>query len=128
MTSGAYDRHLARLRRLSAARLETLVDALAAHMPDGVRWTEPTGGQQLWVELPDAIDTADLFADAMGRGVLFAPGYQFHCDGRPSSALRLTVAMADEAALRRGVEILGGLVRDRLSAPASAVGAAGVHV
>ena len=47
-----------------------------------------------------------LVADAVAEGVLFAPGSQFYSDGRPSNGLRLAFAMADEGALRRGVERL----------------------
>jgi len=116
VAAGAYDRHLASLRRILASRRRALLEALDEHMPAGTRWTRPAGGYQLWVELPEGIDTADLLADAVRSGVLFAPGYQFTCDGRPSNALRLTVATADEAALHRGVGILGRLVRERLEA------------
>jgi hypothetical protein len=83
-------------------------------MPEGVRWTEPQGGYQVWLEVPEAIDTGDLLADAVAAGVLFAPGSQFHLDGRPSRALRLTFAMADEASLERGVAALARVIRARL--------------
>jgi GntR family transcriptional regulator/MocR family aminotransferase len=126
--SGAYDRHLAGLRRVLESRRDALLGALADDMPPGTRWTEPQGGYQVWVELPGGIDTAALLADAMRAGVLFAPGYQFHCDGRPSSALRLTVAMADEGAIERGVATLGRLVRERLAAAPRLGDTASVHV
>ena len=46
----------------------------------------------MWVELPEGIDTSDLLADAVGAGVLFAPGSQFNHDGRavelPAAQLR----------------------------------------
>ena len=113
VSSGAYDRHLAKLRRVLRGRRDALLAALAEHMPEGTRWTEPEGGYQVWVELPERIDTSELLPDAVGAGVLFAPGAQFHHDGRRSSCLRLTFAMADEAALRRGVAALGEVIRGR---------------
>jgi len=115
VAGGAYDRHLARLRRVLKGRAAAVRDALARHMPEGARWTRPQGGYQVWVELPQGIDTADLLADAAAAGVLFVPGSQFHADGRPSSCLRLSFAMADEAALRRGVRALAGVVAERLA-------------
>ena len=113
---GAYDRHLARLRRTLRSRAQALGDSLAREMPDGVRFTSPEGGYQVWVDLPGGIDTRDLFADALRAGVLFAPGYVFQHDGRASSGLRLTVAQTDEAAIRRGVALLARVVRERLTA------------
>jgi DNA-binding transcriptional MocR family regulator len=129
VASGAYDRHLVRLRRVLASRRAALFDALAAHMPTGTAWTEPRGGYQLWVELPEGVDSAALGAEAARAGVLIAPGHQFNVDGRPSNALRLTVAMADEAAIERAVSILGTLAHEHQvrGAPA-APRTASVHV
>jgi GntR family transcriptional regulator/MocR family aminotransferase len=126
LASGAYDRHLARLRRALRSRRDALFEALERHLPRAEVFARPEGGMQVWLDLGGGIDTGDLLADAIGAGVLFAPGSHFHHDGRPSSGLRLAFAMADEAAIRRGVEALGSLLSRRLAAgPRSA---AGVHV
>ncbi len=126
VASGAYDRHLSKLRRVLRARRDALCEAVARELPGAAVFARPEGGTQLWVDLGGGIDTSDLLADAVGAGVLFAPGSQFHSDGRPSSGLRLSFAMADEAAIRRGVAALGGLVAKRLAAGPRAV--AGVQV
>ncbi|MEM7413627.1 MAG: PLP-dependent aminotransferase family protein [Myxococcota bacterium] len=103
---GEYDRHLGRLRPVLRQRRDALLEALAKYLPEGSRWTEPEGGYQVWVELGGDLDTRDLLADAVAAGVLFAPGAQFHHDGRRSSGMRLTFAMADEKRLEAGVERL----------------------
>jgi 2-aminoadipate transaminase len=126
--SGAYDRHLARVRRALLARRDALLEALAREMPEGTTWTTPEGGLQLFVELPGGIDTAELLADAARAGVLFAPGFQFRHDRRPSSGLRLSMAQADEAAIARGITALARVVRARLRAPARGSRDAGVVV
>jgi len=126
VADGSYDRHLRKLRRELRERLDALQDALAREMPDGVHWTQPEGGYQVWVSLPEGVDTGELLADAVGAGVLFAPGFQFNHDGRPSRCLRLTFALADAEQLRRGVAALARLVRERLErGPRSA---ARVHI
>jgi DNA-binding transcriptional MocR family regulator len=125
---GAYDRHLARLRRTLRSRARALCESLAREMPEGVRFTWREGGYQVWVDLPGGIDTRDLFADALRAGVLFAPGYVFQHDGRPSSGLRLTVARTDEATIRRGVALLARVVRERLAASGRVASGAGVQL
>jgi len=125
---GAYDRHLAKLRKALLARRDAMLEALAAEMPDGATWTTPEGGHQIWVELPDGVDTHNLLADAARAGVLFAPGFQFHHDGRPSSGMRLSLALADEAAIRRGVAALGRVARERLGEARGARRHESVHV
>jgi 2-aminoadipate transaminase len=115
-STGAYDRHLTRVRRVLRERCETMLETLAAEMPSGTRWTHPEGGLQVWVELPEGLLTSDLLADAVGAGVLFAPGAQFNHDGRPSRCLRLTYAMAGSEALRSGVTTLARVIRERMNA------------
>ncbi len=126
VASGAYERHLAKLLPVLRERCEALVDALAAEMPEGTRVARPSGGLQVWVELPGDLDTHELLADAARAGVLFAPGAQFHHDGRRSRALRLCIALPDVAAIRRGVTALARVVRARLAVQPRA--GAAVHI
>ena len=81
-------------------------------MPEGSVWTRPEGGYQRWLELPGGVDTRDLLAEAARAGVLYSPGALFMPDARPSNAMRLTVACADEAEIARGVASLGDVVRE----------------
>jgi DNA-binding transcriptional MocR family regulator len=115
VSDGSYDRHLRKLRRILLERRDALLAALDREMPEGVRWTRPDGGYQVWVELPEGCDTGELLADAIGAGVLFAPGFQFNHDGRASNCLRLTFAMAGSDELERGVKILAEVIRERLA-------------
>jgi GntR family transcriptional regulator/MocR family aminotransferase len=127
VADGGYDRHLTRLRKVLLGRRDALLDALARELPQA-RWTEPQGGHQIWVELPGGVDTRDLLPEAARAGVLFAPGSQFHHDGRPSSGLRLSIAAADEASIRRGVAALARAVREHGASGRRAPRGASVHV
>lgn len=113
---GAYDRHLGRIRRELRARHRAVDEALSAHLPDGTAWTRPEGGYQVWVELPFAVDTRDLLADASRAGVLFSPGAHFLPDGGASRCLRLTLARAGVDEIHRGVRALGRVVAERVAA------------
>jgi GntR family transcriptional regulator/MocR family aminotransferase len=115
VADGHYDRHLRRLRRVLLERRDALLAALEREMPEGVKWTRPDGGYQVWVELPDGIDTGEMLADSVGAGLLFAPGFQFNHDGRRSNRLRLTFAMAGVESIERGVATLARLVGERLA-------------
>lgn len=126
--SGAFDRHLTRIRRVLAARHAVLAAALAAEMPPGTTWTEPEGGHQCWVELPFEVDTRDLLADAARAGVVFSPGTLFMPDARPSRGMRLAVAGVDEDEIERGVAALGRVVRERAARAPGEGRAAGMHL
>ncbi|MCP5056516.1 MAG: PLP-dependent aminotransferase family protein [bacterium] len=116
LRSGAYDRHLATLRRKLRERRDTLMESLEAEMPEGTEWQRPEGGYQVWVELPEPLDTRELFADALRAGVLIAPGFQFLHDGRASRGMRLSIGLSNPEEIRRGIALLGALVRERLGA------------
>jgi DNA-binding transcriptional MocR family regulator len=126
--SGAYDRHLARMRPLLRSRHQVMDEALGSSMPEGTVWTRPEGGYQLWAELPFEVDTRDLLADAARAGVLFSPGASFMPDARPSRGMRLTVACADEEEIRRGVSALGEVVRMSRAAQPGVGRTAGMHL
>jgi DNA-binding transcriptional MocR family regulator len=128
LRSGAYDRHLTRMRKILRSRTHAILAALDEEMPEGTTWTRPEGGYQVWVELGIDIDTRDLLADAAREGVLFAPGAQFFPDGVASRGLRLTLAQADETEIRRGVAILGNVVRRRQEMSSTRIGAPAVNM
>jgi DNA-binding transcriptional MocR family regulator len=126
--SGAYDKHLNRLRPILRERLDCLTTALRELMPEGTRFAEPDGGYQVWVELPFEVDTRDLVAEAARAGVLFAPGSHFLPDRGPSRCLRLTIAQAQTSEIRRGIEALAKVVATARSAEVPAPPSAGVHL
>ena len=126
--SGAYDRHLTRIRKLLRSRHQAMEEALESTMPEGTTWTRPDGGYQLWLELPYEVDTRDLLADAARAGVLFSPGTLFMPDARPSRAMRLTVACADEDEIRRGVSALGVVARASRAVEPGTGRIAGMHL
>ncbi len=126
--SGAYDRHLTRMRKILRSRTEVILKALEGEMPEGTIWTKPEGGYQVWVELGFDVDTRDLLADAAREGVLFAPGSQFFAGRGPSRGLRLTLAQVNEDEIRRGVAILGEVVKRRQEIGPSGLGATAVNM
>lgn len=128
LESGAYDKHLERIRAMLRLRHEAMAAALSASMPAGTFWTEPEGGYQRWVELPFDVDTRDLLPDAARAGVLFSPGTLFMPDARPSRAMRLSVSSADEEEIRRGVSALGKVTHERGSRLRGAGRSGGMHL
>jgi len=128
MHSGAYARHLGRMRRALRARHTAAQEALARHMPAGTKWTRPEGGYQIWVELPFEIDTRDLLTDAARAGVLFSPGSQFMPESGGSRGLRLTLARLGEDEIRTGIERLARCVEARRAAAGERRAPRGVNV
>ena len=108
-------RHVARVRKLCAARLEAVEEALVRHMPSETRWTHPAGGMSIWVELPPGFDANELLVRARERGVVFAPGRYFYVQGPQPNTLRLGFSGVEERQIARGVAILGDILRSELA-------------
>jgi GntR family transcriptional regulator/MocR family aminotransferase len=127
MNTGAYERHLASQRKRLRARRDALLAALKREMPEGALWAEPEGGLQLWLELPEPLDSRELYADAMRAGVLVSPGFQFNCDGRPSHGFRLSIGSVNETEIAEGIARFGKVIRERIESGGSG-GRASIHI
>jgi GntR family transcriptional regulator/MocR family aminotransferase len=106
------ERHVRRLRRRYAERLQALLDALAREMPAGTRWITPRGGLLVWVTLPPGVDAERLRRAAADRGVVYTPGDLFHLGGGGAHSLALSFAGLEPDAIREGVTRLGEAARE----------------
>jgi 2-aminoadipate transaminase len=119
---GFLDRHIRVLRRTYAERRDTMLAALAAHMPSGVTWTRPAGGLFLWMRLPPALDARDVLRAAMEKRVAFVPGAAFHATGGGENTMRLNFSYAAPARIETGVRRLAEAVRVCLAALPTGIG------
>jgi 2-aminoadipate transaminase len=95
------------MNKIYRRKVETMLEALEAHMPQGSSWTRPEGGVSLWVTLPKGIDAAELLIHLRERGVIFVPGRYFYFQQPQPNTLRLSFAALDEKEITRGVQLLG---------------------
>lgn len=105
---------LGRLREVYRRRRDTLLDALAEHLPHEADWTRPGGGLFIWATLPDYIDTTDLLARALREHVAFVPGRAAYLDGRGGSSMRLNFSGVGEDDLREGVARIGKVINEQV--------------
>jgi 2-aminoadipate transaminase len=114
---------LGRLRALYRRRRDTMLEALAEHLPREADWTRPSGGLFIWATLPDYIDTTDLLARALREHVAFVPGRAAYLDGRGGSAMRLNFSGVGEDDLREGVARIGKVVSEQVRLYSTLTGA-----
>ena len=117
--AGGFERHLPAARALYASRWAALSAALKHRMPEGVDWTEPTGGFLTWLTLPDGLDTRAMRPAATAAGVAYVPGPPFHVGDSGHNTLRLSFSRLTETELETAVDRLAGVVRGALEQRAS---------
>lgn len=117
--SGRLEAHLERLRAAGAEQLSVLLKSLKKHMPEGTVWTEPEGGMNVWLWLPDGLDSAAAADRAAREGVAFLHGRYFEVARSARSGLRLSFTGLGLEEIRVGVEILGRIFKEEAArAPA----------
>ncbi|MBV9131995.1 MAG: PLP-dependent aminotransferase family protein, partial [Chloroflexi bacterium] len=130
LESGALQTHVALARESYRLRRDALLNALRqpGALPQGAHFNAPSGGFNLWLDLPRHGPTStELFLEAVRRGVAFVPGPFFFSagGGGPASpaalrGLRLSYSALVPEALERGVRLLAEALRALASSARSA--------
>lgn len=104
------DRHMRSTARAYRLCVAELISQLERYFPAGTRISAPQGGFLVWAELPGAVDTASRLAEALARGVSFAPGTLFAPGTGFDKGLGLNAAVAWDDRARAAVQTLGSLM------------------
>ncbi len=109
--SGRLETHLKKMLRIGAARLKACLAGCARHLPPGSGFTRPQGGMNVWINLPESLDAADLAIRAARENVSYLPGKYFSVSRPHTNALRLSFAGLEPHKIAWGLEVLGTLFR-----------------
>jgi len=102
---------ISKIIELYRPRRDAMMEALQAHMPDGVRWTNPDGGMFIWVTFDEGIDTDRLLERAVESKVAFIPGSKFYStEKKKRNELRLNFSYSDVDSIHEGVRRLAQLL------------------
>lgn len=101
------DAHITKIKDAYGKRRDLMVNMMAAHFPEGVSYTRPEGGMFVWVTLPEAVSSLDLFDLAIEENVAFVPGNPFYTDDASgSNTLRLNFSNSDYGQIEEGIKRL----------------------
>ncbi|MBI3739065.1 MAG: PLP-dependent aminotransferase family protein [Chloroflexi bacterium] len=109
LESGGYDHHLRRIRREYASNVALLSRAVTRTFPPGTRVTRPAGGFVLWVQLPENVDSLELYGMALRGKITITPGYLFSPTNQFSNFIRLNAA-AWNYPIEHALERLGEMI------------------
>lgn len=106
-TSGALEGHIDKVCALYRTRRDCMLEAMARHFPEEVKWTHPEGGLFVWVTLPEGVSSAERLPEAIAERVAFIPGDPFFHDGTGQNTMRLNFSNASLEQIKSGIERLG---------------------
>ena len=111
LDSGSYDHQIRRIRREYANNVAALSQAVTRTFPEGTRVTRPSGGYVLWVQLPETVDSLELYSMALKGGITLTPGYLFSPTNQFYNFIRLNAA-AWNLQIQRALERLGEMIQE----------------
>jgi 2-aminoadipate transaminase len=106
--------HFKKVVKYYSEKLNFFLQALKENFPQemGVKWTKPEGGLFLWITVPDAINTLDLFYKAIDEKVAFVPGEVFYPEGhRRYNSMRINFSYSAKKQIIEGVIRLSKVVK-----------------
>jgi 2-aminoadipate transaminase len=116
--AGRFEPNVARATAGLKTRRDAMETALAAHFPEGSRWTTPKGGYFFWVDLPDDVDTTEALPAAAEQGVPYVRGADFFAGEGGRRSLRLAFSACATEQIGEGIERLADVLASR-RAPAA---------
>lgn len=116
LEAGYFHEHLETIRAAYRRRRDTLLRTLEEHFPREARWSRPSSGLYVWVELPEGVTATELLRDAVAlENVAFTPGPVFSAKGGAESALRLSFGSNPPHRIEEGVQRLARVLHAKLA-------------
>jgi 2-aminoadipate transaminase len=113
--SGKLARHQATVIAAAKEKLRALDQSCRRYLGN-CAWKVPGGGMNMWIHLPAGLDAVALRGLAQQAGIDYLPGRYFAVSRPLDSGLRLSFAGLEPNEIRKGIEILGALVQNAVSA------------
>jgi 2-aminoadipate transaminase len=114
LESGRLPGYVEDLVSIYRSRRDAMLGAMAEYFPHGSSWNRPEGGLFVWARLPEYINTEDLLAKALLKGVAFVPGTGAFVDGRGADSMRLNFSGVSEEKIIEGIRRIGTVAREQL--------------
>lgn len=108
------DKHIEKISAAYSKKCELMLDIMRNEFPPEAKYVEPEGGMFIWIELPEKINTRDLFHEAIENNIAFVPGGSFYPNGGCESSLRLAFTTMSDENILKGMKILGKVIKDKL--------------
>jgi DNA-binding transcriptional MocR family regulator len=92
MQRGLFERYLRKKRLQLSKQCLQLQHLIPDLLPTALSWTRPAGGLTLWLELPQSINTTELYRQTNDKGITITPGALFTSQHKYRNFLRLSFA------------------------------------
>lgn len=119
---GVVEKTIEKAKQVYKVKRDVMLDSLAEYMPENTWWPRPVGGLFIMVFLPSLeINTRDMLAEAIAKGVAYVPGASFFANGGGWNSMRLNFSFPTPDKIAKGVKIIGDLAKEKIKTPSGPV-------
>jgi len=111
LKNGYITQYTEKMKSVYRNRRDATLNALKAHMPEGVHWTRPNGGLFVWVTIPVHLDAEDVFKEAVKEKVAFVTGDAFLPEGYKNNYIRLAFSDLSPERIEEGIAVLADVLQ-----------------
>lgn len=112
LASGAYERHLRKMRNALKKQLANFLQAIIKYFPESTRVSAPRGGLCLWVELDHHLDGMELFDRGREKNITIVPGSLCSATEKFRHCIRLNFGCLWTEESDHGVQVLGSIISE----------------
>lgn len=110
-----FDAHIRKCSNVYGEKCALMISMMEQCFPKECSFTRPQGGIFILCTMPKGVDTKAVLKDAIAKKVAYVPGNTFMTDiDAPSNIFRLNFSVVSPENIRRGIEILGDVLKQHL--------------
>ncbi|MFB0558555.1 MAG: PLP-dependent aminotransferase family protein [Candidatus Bathyarchaeia archaeon] len=110
---GVVARQIPKMIDVYRRKRDLMLEAMETSFPEEAEWNKPGGGLFLWAKMPEHVDTTEMLMEAVRSGVAYIPGSNFFT-GPIHNYIRLNYSFPSEPDIVEGIQILGGLLKQKI--------------
>lgn len=105
-----FDGHLNTVIEVYRRRRDLMIQCIQDSFPAGTRIVVPNGGLFIWLELPEGVNTLEMFDYVFQKNIAYVPGGFFSPGGSGWNTMRLNFSTSSEEKIAQCIPILGQMI------------------
>ena len=107
IAQGYYKKHIRATKKQYQYNRDAVINWVQRYFPEGTKMTFPQGGFNLWIELPEEINSFMLNEKLARYKIGIAPGPLFSCTGKYQNCFRLNYVSEPDSSIEQAINIIG---------------------
>ncbi len=108
------EKHINKIKGVYKERCTAMLSSIREFFPQNIIYSVPEGGLFIWIELPESVDSRELFAKCLENNVAFVPGTPFFPNGTKNNTLRLNYSNMPKEKIIKGMKRIGEVLNREL--------------